>query len=214
MPFWIDPRPTVLLTGFGPFPRVRRNASASLVKKLAFKARIALPHYRFAAAVLPTEWARAPSLLSELYVRHAPVLALHFGVASNMSGFRIETVARNICRMSPDATGSLPVRNCVYEGGAPTLPATIAVTSIARHLEAQGYEARLSDDAGGYLCNAVLYHSLVEAKARGERCKVGFIHVPAEAGLRDIVGHTVPGAVEILKVALDALSPSPILTSV
>lgn len=214
MPLWTDPRPTVLLTGFGPFPGVRRNASASLVKWLSFKAQIALPHCRFVAAVLPTEWTRAPRILAELYERHDPALALHFGVATNMRGFRIETEARNFCRMSPDAAGSLPVLNRVFEDGAPALPVTIAVTSIARHLEAQGYNAALSDDAGGYLCNAVLYHSISEARDRGGRCKVGFIHVPADAKLRDTVGYAVPGAVEILKVALDARSPAPILTSV
>ncbi len=68
-------RPTVLLTGFGPFRNVRRNASAALVKSLAREARLALPHCRFTVAVLPTEWVRAPSLLSELYERHAPALA-------------------------------------------------------------------------------------------------------------------------------------------
>lgn len=210
----LDPRPTVVLTGFGPFPGVRRNASASLVKRLAFKARIALPHYRFAAAVLPTEWTRAPGLLSELYERHEPTLALHFGVASNMRGFRIETEARNFCRMSPDAAGILPVLDCVCQDGAASLAATITVNSIVHHLEVQGFEAKLSDDAGGYLCNAVLYHSLVEARERGNRCKVGFIHVPADAKMRDIFDYAVPGALEILKFALQPLASETALTSV
>ena len=205
-------RPTVLLTGFGPFRNVRRNASAALVRRLAREARLALPHCRFAVAVLPTEWARAPSLLSKLYERHAPALALHFGVASNMRGFRIETEARNFCRMSTDAAGSLPVSSCLCESGAPELAATIAVTAIARHLEAQGFEAKLSNDAGGYLCNAVFYHSLVEAKVRDECCKVGFIHVPADAKSQDIFDYAVPGALEILKFALQTSASETALT--
>jgi pyroglutamyl-peptidase len=214
MPLWTDPRPTVLLTGFGPFPGVRRNASGSLVKWLAFKARIAMPHCRFVAAILPTEWIRAPSVLAALYNRHDPVLALHFGVASNMRGFRIETEARNFCRMSPDAAGNLPALNLVFEDGAQTLPVTINVESIARHLDAEGYCATLSDDAGGYLCNAVLYHSLVKASERGGRCKVGFIHVPSDAKLRDIFGYAVPGAFEIVKFAAEPSQPATALTSV
>jgi pyroglutamyl-peptidase len=214
MPFWTDPRPTVLLTGFGPFPGVRRNASAVLVKRLATCAQKALPHYRFAAAVLPTEWVAAPHLLSELYTRHDPVLALHFGVAPNMRGFRIEKEARNFCRPSPDAAGCLPVLDRVSADGAPTLASTIAAETIARHLDVHGYEAKLSDDAGGYLCNAVLYRSLVEAKARGGRCRTGFIHVASDAKRQDILDHTLPGALEILKSALESSLSETALTSV
>jgi pyroglutamyl-peptidase len=214
MPLWTDTRPTVLLTGFGPFPGVRRNVSASLVKWLAFKARFAMPHCRFVVAVLPTEWIRAPSVLAALYNRHDPALALHFGVASNMRGFRIETEARNFCRMSPDAAGNLPDLARMFDEGAQTLPVTIDVKSIARHLDGKGYSATLSDDAGGYLCNAVLYHSLVNASERGGRCKVGFIHIPSDANLRDIFGYAVPGAFEILKFAAEPSQPATALTSV
>ncbi len=198
----IDPRPTVLLTGFGPFPTVRRNASAVLARRLALNAQSALPDYRFKAAILPTEWTRAPQILGDLYQQYDPVLALHFGVASDMRGFRIETEARNVCRMSPDATGVLPVLDCLCEDGEPALAATIAVASIVEHLGSHGLEAALSDDAGAYLCNAVFYRSLVEANERGGRCKVGFIHVPADGTLRSILDHTVPGAMEIVKRAL------------
>ena len=206
--------PTVLLTGFGPFPNVPRNASAVIVKRLAREARLALPHVRFAFAVLPTEWTRAPGLVSELHERHDPVLALHFGVASGMRGFRIETEARNFCRMSPDAAGGLPASNCICEGGASALATSVPATAVAQHLEAHGFEARLSDDAGGYLCNAVFYHSLLEASTRRDRCRVGFIHIPVEAGETEAVDRTVAGALEVLKFSLHHAPQDATLTSV
>lgn len=214
MPLWTDSRPIVLLTGFGPFPGVGKNVSGSLVRWLAFRARVILPHCRFVAATLPTEWIRAPSALAELYDRHDPVLALHFGVASNMRGFRIETEARNFCRMSPDAAGKLPALTQVSHAGAFSIPVTIDAKSISRHLNEKGYASALSDDAGGYLCNAVLYHSLIKAGERGGRCKVGFIHVPANAKLRDVFGYALPGAFEILRFALEPSQPATALTSV
>jgi pyroglutamyl-peptidase len=203
MPLWTDPRPKVLLTGFGPFPGVRKNVSGFLVKWFAVRARMAMPHVRIVAAVLPTEWARAPSELTELYIRHDPRLVLHFGVAANMRGFRIETEARNSCRMSPDAIGALPPLALISAAGADTLPVTFGAKSIAQRLDERGYHATLSDDAGGYLCNAVLYHSLAEAERRGGRCKVGFIHIPADASWGDVFDYAIPGAFEILKFALD-----------
>jgi len=42
-----------------------------------------------------------------------------------------------------------------------------------------GFAAAASDDAGGYVCNATLYRSLLAVKA-GQRRLVGFIHVPPE----------------------------------
>jgi pyrrolidone-carboxylate peptidase len=39
----------------------------------------------------------------------------------------------------------------------------------------------VSRDAGGYLCNATLYHSLGCARER-PGCRVGFIHIPAILG--------------------------------
>lgn len=214
MSLWTDPRPKVLLTGFGPFPGVRKNVSGPLVRWLAFKARTAIPHVRFVAAVLPTEWLSAPRMLAGLYDQHDPVLALHFGVASGMRGFRIETEARNFCRMSPDAVGALPALTLISEADSEALPVTIDAKAAAQNLGEKGYHATLSSDAGGYLCNAVLYHSLAEAGRRGGRCKVAFVHVPAETRLQDTLGYAVPGALEILKFVLEA-SPSAIpLTSV
>jgi len=209
-----DKRPTVLLTGFGPFPGVPENASADLVREIMPAARREFPDFRFVAAVLPTEWQRAPQLIEILHKRFRPLLALHFGVASGMRGFRIETEARNFCRMSPDAVGALPALTLISEADSEALPVTIDAKAAAQNLGEKGYHATLSSDAGGYLCNAVLYHSLAEAGRRGGRCKVAFVHVPAETRLQDTLGYAVPGALEILKFVLEA-SPSAIpLTSV
>lgn len=168
---------------------------------------MAMPHVRFVAAVLPTEWVRAPSELARLYDQHDPILAMHFGVASNMRGFRIETEARNSCRMSPDAIGALPPLALISEAGADTIPVTVDAKSIAQHLDERGYYATLSDNAGGYLCNAVLYHSLAEATRRGGRCKVGFIHIPADAAWVNVFNYAIFGAFEIVKIALERSRP-------
>lgn len=213
MRFWNDVRPTVLLTGFGPFPGVRRNASGTLASWLALHARLAIPNVRTATAVLPTDWVRAPRLLAELHARHDPVLSLHFGVASNMKGLRIEAEAHNFCRMSADAAGNLPALGQLIESGAPALPATIDANGIAQHLGAKGFHATLSDDAGGYLCNAVLYHSLLAARQNGGRCKVGFVHIPTETTMRDILVTVAPGALEILRSALQTSRQPTLLTS-
>ncbi len=196
-------RSTVLLTGFGPFPGVPVNASADLVHRVARKARAAIPDVRVTAAILPTEWERAPRLVAKLHERHRPALALHFGVASGSKGIRLETEARNFCRDSVDAAGALPCEPRLAADGPAARLSSIAVLTIAAALTASGYPSSISEDAGGYLCNAVLYHSLALAEARGG-CQVGFVHIPSDLSQPPLrIEDATAAALEIIKVALE-----------
>ena len=177
-------RPTILLTGFGAFPGVATNATAALVPQLAERARARL-EARVVAEILPTEWRRAPSRLALLVAEHAPTLALHFGVSHRARGIVIETLARNACAMEPDAAGELPLSPTLIGDGPRTLAASLPVTRILDRLGALGLPASLSQDAGDYLCNALLYRSLsCRTVAQGRRM-AGFIHLPASLAGED-----------------------------
>jgi pyroglutamyl-peptidase len=179
-----EKRSTVLLTGFGPFPGVRVNASADLVRKLARLARPTFPDFRFVSAVLPTEWRRGPLKITALHRQHKPLLALHFGVASDTEGVRLERRAKNACRSSTDAAGQLPLALTLCEGGPEERRVTIDLSAISKELQRRGVSTSISDDAGGYLCNAVLYQSLASAERQG--ATVGFVHIPAELPHSDL----------------------------
>jgi pyroglutamyl-peptidase len=173
-------RTTVLITGFGPFPGVPVNATMRLLPELARAAPRLFPDVHFAVEVLPTEWAAGPRRLHQVLAEVAPDLALHFGVSSRARGFEIEQRARNACAVTMDACGALPSGAALRDGGAEHLPASLPVRHIVARLRRLGIPAFVSRDAGSYLCNAALYHSLVCAKdeaAAGRR--VGFVHIPA-----------------------------------
>jgi pyroglutamyl-peptidase len=173
-------RTTVLITGFGPFPGVPVNATMRLLPELSRAAAKLFPDVRFVLEVLPTEWAAGPRRLERLLAEVDPDLALHFGVSSRARGFEIEQRARNACAATPDASGDLPTGSAIRDGGAEHLPASLPVRHIVARLRQLGIPAFVSRDAGTYLCNAALYHSLMCAKdedASGRR--VGFVHIPA-----------------------------------
>ncbi len=202
----IDTRPTVLLTGFGPFPGVPENASARLVRKVVRLARRRFPEFRFVAAVLPTEWRRAPRRIEALHDRYRPILALHFGVASQTQSIRIETRAENGCRASLDAANLLPPAATLCANGPEARHVTIDTGVITDALKARGWPCTISNDAGGYLCNAILYHSLASAEARGG-AKVGFIHIPGDPRLPPLMMEELAAAaIEIVRVALGCAS--------
>jgi len=168
----------VLLTGFASFPGVPVNATTALVPQLATAAKSRFPGAKLIAGVLPTEWLAAPRQLEVLLAEANPALILHFGVSARARGFEVEQRGQNRCLLAPDAGGAFPVSTAVRAGGPEMLRASLPVNYIVARLRRKGIPAFASRDAGGYLCNATLYHSLAAARGQAGR-RVGFIHVPA-----------------------------------
>ena len=199
----------VLLTGFGPFPGVPENESARLVRALAEKARGKFKDHVFVSEALATEWATAPARIGHLMTTLHPVLALHFGVAREADCFRIERQAANVCRLASDLGGKFPAAEKLLQDGTDCETVGIDADGIVAHLGERGYPAHISDDAGGYLCNAVLYHSLRAARDHRLRTRAGFIHIPADLSAPPLdFARALDGSLEILEFCLAAMPAS------
>jgi pyroglutamyl-peptidase len=178
-------RPTILLTGFGPYPGVPANASAVLVPRLANAARTLFPSHDVVSEILPTEWVGAPQRMRSLLDEVQATLVLHFGVSQDAAGFELELIGRNLRTSLQDAIGALPDSEHVIAAGPELLAATLPAERIMARLVRLGLPCRTSDNAGSYLCNAVLYHSLSAAHEAPEPYPAGFIHVPASLALQE-----------------------------
>jgi pyroglutamyl-peptidase len=172
-------RPTILLTGFGPFPGVAKNATQTLVPHLVKAARPLFPTHDILGEILPTEWTAAPERLGRLLEKVEAVLILHFGVSQEAQGFQLELISRNLRTALQDGAGELPASERVIETGPELLAATLPAERIAARLLGLGYPCSTSDNAGSYLCNALLYHSLAAARGRPVPHLAGFVHLPA-----------------------------------
>lgn len=208
-------RPIVLLTGFSGFPGVAHNVTADFIPKLAKSARALFPEHEIVAEVLPVAWERGPLRLGALLHGSGdmPALALHFGVANAANGFRIEQIGRNICAPRPDADGALPPLATIVANGPPTQQTTIPVDDIVSRLKIADVPCCTSNDAGDYLCNAILYQSLTTAALADCPFMVGFIHMPewlAEANGPFKDGHltwngALAGGLEIIATCIEHL---------
>ena len=208
-------RPTILLTGFGPFPGVPVNATSAFVPQLAAAASQRFPWTNVVVDVLTTEWKAASRRLTALLGDHQPSLAVHFGVSADAQGFVIETTACNRTCAKVDAGGALPPSPAVVAGGPDRLVTPLDSSVIAERLVAQGLPVSVSTDAGSYLCNAVLYRSLHHAATRAGDLRALFVHLPASlAGSRAAQAaaecplswaDAVAGSTEILAVCLEGL---------
>lgn len=199
----ITASPRVLLTGFGPFPRVPENATATLVPAIAERARAELPHCQIFYDVLPVEWVRGREVAARLIAEHEPDLILHFGVSDQAQGFVIETVARKRCQCAADAAGELPPLELMELAATTMLPVSLPCDAILEELRAMALPVELSEDAGGYLCNAVLFNSLSDAH-QGQH--IGFIHVPdglADGSANLSMEQAIAGGVKIVSACLE-----------
>ena len=174
---YLNPRPPVrvLVTGFGTFPGVTQNASASVVRALALSG--ALPGIELFAEVIPVEWMQARAAARRAIARAQPHAILHFGVTKRATGFEIETRAVNMSGPKQDRAGIARPGRRLAHFGAPVLHPALPPAVLLRALRLAGFPAQLSRNAGRYLCNALYYWSLADAAASG--ALVSFVHMPA-----------------------------------
>jgi pyroglutamyl-peptidase len=166
----------VLLIGFGPFPGAPFNPSAALVEALARRRRPALADIERTTHIFATVYAAIDRELPKLLAAK-PDIVLMFGVAGRRRQLCIETRARNaVSLLFPDAGRHRPRRGIIAPG-EPT--ARNGRAPFARLLDAvrpSGVPARLSRDAGRYLCNYAYWRALQQSRAG--RPLVAFIHIP------------------------------------
>jgi len=78
--------------------------------------------------------------------------------------------------LRPDASGHRPQRGFIESGAPATLRSTVPSASLLGSVRGCAVPARLSRDAGRYLCNYAYWRAL--ERARHGRPLVQFVHIP------------------------------------
>ena len=166
----------VLLIGFGPFPGAPVNPSASLVKMLARRQRPAFAALDISTHVFATAYAAVDHDLPRLFITK-PDVVLIFGLAARRRHLCIETRARNaISLLFPDASGFRPQHGVIARGEPPSRHGNAPFARLLSAARCRAVPARLSRDAGRYLCNYAYWCAL----ERGDGGPlVQFIHIPS-----------------------------------
>lgn len=168
----------VLVTGFEPFPGAPVNPTERLVAALRAAPPVLDGMAAFRAEILPVDYDTVGPRLSAIGRDFAPDIAIHFGLANECTGFRLERLARNrFAADRPDNSGVLRAGGAVC-AGPETLPSGLPLEAIALRLAEMGLPVEWSDDAGGYLCNTVFMLSRAHACDGFAPRMSGFVHVP------------------------------------
>jgi pyroglutamyl-peptidase len=166
-------RCVVLLTGFAPFGDLRRNPSADVVRRLARDA--SLRRLGLRTAVLPVDRRNAPRRLDELVDRRQPRVLLLTGVAAGRPAISVERIAVNCYRRPGDQGAGRPIAPAGPDGLFVTIPLERSVAL----LRDSGAAAGISETAGTFACNLILYHALWRVHGGRGPLAIGFVHLPA-----------------------------------
>jgi pyroglutamyl-peptidase len=171
--------PTILVTGFGPFPGAPFNPTGPLVERLARLRQPALSDIKIITHVFPTSYAAVDHELPMLIAKHKPYALLMFGLAARTKPLRIETRARNALAFLPDVSGQSPRRSSILPGGPAALTLPVPVRPLLTAARKARVPIMLSRDAGRYLCNYLCWRAAEESRKDNHLRTTTFIHVPA-----------------------------------
>jgi pyroglutamyl-peptidase len=165
----------VVIAGFGPFPSAPANPSGRLATALTRRRRPALDGIEITSHVFATAYDAVDRDLPKLLAQKPDVLLI-FGLAGRRRHVCIETRARNARSiLFPDVSGWRP-KHAVIEPGQGALSGSAPFPRLLNALRRTALPARLSRDAGAYLCNYVYWRAL--QGVRGGRPLVQFVHIP------------------------------------
>jgi pyroglutamyl-peptidase len=175
----------VLVAGFGPFPGAAKNPSGELALSVAHSRRAASHGVKIIGAVIPTVYREVFSTLSEVLKAEKPDAVLMFGLAGSTPFMRIETRAANVASgIHPDAAGEKPAHHSLAAGSPQILNARAPVHRLLAAARGAGVKAKLSADAGRYICNAAFFHALDATRRMDTPKLVVFVHIPWPRGRR------------------------------
>lgn len=165
----------ILVTGFDPFGGDAVNVSWEAVKGLPDR----LGELELCKLQIPTVFDLAAKLVIEKADEMQVQAILCVGQASSRSAVTPERIGINLrCARIPDNYGNQPINEPIIPNGPDGLFSTMDVAAMAQRICGAGLPGAVSNTAGTFVCNDVLYTLLYHY--RGTNIKVGFIHVPAD----------------------------------
>jgi pyroglutamyl-peptidase len=165
----------ILVTGFEGFGGESINPSWEICTRLPRE----IAGARVETCRVPCEFRRSIEVVAEAIERHRPSIVVSLGQAGGRDRIGIERVGINVddARI-PDNAGARPIGEAIASNGPPAYFATLPVKAMVRAVRAAGIAVELSNSAGTYVCNHVMYGVLHFLAASGTNARAGFIHVP------------------------------------
>ena len=165
----------ILVTGFDPFGGEKVNPALEAVKSLPSEIHGAEIHW----VEIPTVFYKSAEVLETAIVRFQPDAVLCIGQAGGRASLTPERVAINQddARI-PDNQGNQPIDTPIRLDGQAAYFSTLPIKAMVQAIKEEGLPATVSNTAGTFVCNHLMYQALYLVDKKFPHMRAGFMHIP------------------------------------
>ncbi len=165
----------ILLTAFDPFGEDVVNPALEAVKIVRTEGLAA----EVVKLEVPTVFHKSIQTVQAAMEEHKPDVVLCIGQAGGRYALTPERVAINVddARIK-DNEGNQPIDVPVFADGKNAYFSNLPIKAIVEYIKEAGLPAAVSNTAGTFVCNHLMYGVLYTMAKEYPGCRGGFIHVP------------------------------------
>lgn len=165
----------VLVTCFEPFGGESINPSQMAVAQLPDE----MDGIKVIKQVIPTVYNKSIDTLYEVLKREMPDAVICIGQAGGRPNMTVERVAINIDDAPmEDNDGNQPIDVPIFTDGPAAYFATLPIKAMVKNCNDIGIPATISNSAGTFVCNHLMYSACHYAALNQPQLKAGFVHIP------------------------------------
>jgi pyroglutamyl-peptidase len=165
----------VLVTGFDPFGGETINPAYEAVKLVNDN----IEGAEIIKIEIPTVFGKSMIVIDKAIQKYQPDVVLAIGQAGGRTSMAVERVGINVddARI-PDNDGQQPIDEIIYEDGENAYFSNLPIKKMVFEMQNENVPAVVSNTAGTYVCNHVLYSIMYLIDKKYNNLRGGFIHVP------------------------------------
>lgn len=164
----------ILITGFDAFGGEKINPASLILDRLPDE----IDGNKVEKLIIPTAFFKVADIIERKIVDLRPDIVISIGQAGGRSDITVERVAINIADASiADNDGKKPIDEKIRRDGENAYFSTLPIKALVENLRKNNIPASVSNSAGTFVCNFVMYNDLYFA-SKYKNISAGFIHVP------------------------------------
>ena len=165
----------VLITGFDAFGGEPVNPAEEAVKMVSNT----IAGAEVIKVIIPTVQNKSVEAIEKAIEEHNPDVVISVGQAGGRYDITPERVAINIDDYRiKDNEGNQPIDAVIQADGQAAYFSNLPVKAMVKHMNEHNIPATLSNTAGTFVCNHVMYGILYMIDKKYPNIKGGFIHIP------------------------------------
>lgn len=165
----------ILVTGFEPFGGETINPAQQILQQLPGQ----LAGAQVITRLIPCVFNQAIPTLLQAMEQEKPDLVLCLGQSGGRSAICAERVAINVSDARiPDNAGDQPIDRPIMADGDTAYFSNLPIKEMVQAIRQAGIPAQVSNSAGTYVCNHLMYGLLYHIQRDFPGVLGGFIHVP------------------------------------